>query len=217
MSSNIENLITRLSREGARKALPSPVAILAKWILLIGAYCLILIYFTGLRDDFNTKITHGMYLAELSLMLVLAITSALSASMLALPDINQKPWIRFLPLVPLVIFIVLLSYSTYATSALSMIDCIMLSRFDCVFYISFFSIIPGIFFFHSIHKAAPVYCCWAGSMAGLSAASFGYILLRIIDSSDDPFQLIIWHFLPVVIIMMLGMILGKYIFSKSWK
>jgi hypothetical protein len=217
MSKNLETLISKLSKEGAKQALPSPYRIFAKWLLLIVAYYLILIYFKGVREDFSIKITHGLYLIELFLMLILAVASALSATMLALPDVNQKPWIRFLPFVPLVLFTGLLLYSTFATSALSMIDCIMLNRFDCVFYILFFSIIPGLFFFYSIHKAAPVYCCWAGSMAGLSAASFGYILLRLIDSSDDPFQLIIWHFLPVVLIMMLGMILGKLIFPKSWE
>jgi hypothetical protein len=217
MSSNIEHTILKLVKEGPKKALSSPTYTLLNWIFLIIIYLSIVIYFKGIRDDLNFKITQSLFLIEIFLMLLLALSSALSASMLALPDVNQKAWIRFLPLIPLVIFTTLLAYSTFATSALSMIECILLSRFDCVFYIIFFSIVRASIMFYSIQKAAPIYCCWAGSMAGLSAASFGYILLRIIDPSDDPFQLIIWHFLPVILIMIIGMLLGGFISSKALK
>lgn len=217
MKARVKNTITSLAKEGAKRPLSSPSTTILRWALLIVTYSFIVIYLDGLREDFSIKISEGLFLIELSLLIVLTISSGVAASILALPDVIQKAWIRFLPLIPLVIFTALLAYSTFASSALTISECMMLYRFDCIFHLIFLSLLPACIMFYSILKAAPIYCCWAGSMAGLSAASLGYVLLRIVEKSDDPFKLIIWHFLPVILIMMIGMFLGKFIFSKALK
>jgi hypothetical protein len=72
--------------------------------------------------------------------------------------------------------------------------------------------------FYTIQKAAPIKCCFAGAMAGLSAGSFGYVALRLIsDKSDDATSLLIWHFLPVVGVVLISMMFGKIFLGKIWR
>ena len=77
-------------------------------------------------------------------------------------------------------------------------------------------ILPGIMMFVVMQKQAATKCCWAGSMAALSVVSFAYILLRLTCETDAPIILAIWHFLPALVVVMSGMIIGKVFLGKAW-
>lgn len=211
------DFIATLAKEGARKAFPSPSKVTIGWLLAIIAYFGLLIAFYGFRPDMAQKITQPVYLTELLGMTVTAIMAAWAASWLALPDTNQKSWVRFLPFIPLAFLMGMLVYGMFTNSALTLTECLKMGRYDCILRIVIYSLLPAGLMFYTIQKAAPVRCCWAGSMAGLSVASFGYILLRLIGKSDDPTQLLVWHFLPVFLIMAIGMMIGKTYLGRIWQ
>lgn len=210
-----EGLIAGLAAKGPGKPLPSPLAMTGKWLLALLLYFIVVTAFTGLRPDMAVKWQQPLYRMELAGILVTAVTAAFAASFLALPDVGQRPWIRFLPFLPLMFLAGLLWQSVAAGHAMPLIECIRAERYDCIALLALFSIVPGVFMFVTIQRAAPTRCCWAGSMAGLAVASVGYILLRLVDTSDDPSMLILWHFIPVMLITMAGMVIGKFYFRHS--
>ena len=106
---------------------------------------------------------------------ITAIMAAWAASWLALPDTNQKSWVRFLPFIPLAFLMGVLVHGMFTTSTLTLTECLKMGRYDCILRIIIYSLLPAGLMFYTIQKAAPVRCCWAGTMAGLSVASFGYI------------------------------------------
>ncbi|MEQ1789124.1 MAG: DUF1109 domain-containing protein [Rickettsiales bacterium] len=207
--------INQLTAQGARKPLPHPLAVAGKWLALLAVYFIVITVALGLRQDIASKWMQPLYLMELSGMLATAITAAIAASFLALPDIGGRPWLKFIPFAPLMVLVAFLLQSIVAGNAMPLIECIKLQKYACLLVITLFSIIPSVFMFIVIRRAAPTRCCWAGSMAGLSVASLGYVLLRLIDNSDDPTALIIWHFIPVMVITMVGMVVGKFYFRHS--
>lgn len=208
--------INKLTKEGLKKPFPRPQIVAMKWLVLMAIYFAVLVSFSGFRPDILEKLGQSLYLVELFSMLLTAIIAAYAASFLALPDSNQKSWIRFLPFIPLAFLTGILVRGIYTSDALSLTECLKLGYYQCIIHIVFYSILPGIMMFYTIQKAAPVKCCWAGSMAGLSVASFGYIALRLISKSDDPTSLLVWHFLPVLMIVMIGMMLGKLFLGRIW-
>lgn len=210
-------LIAQLAREGAHKPAPPPARILVSWLGFMILYFFVLLAIHGLRSDIGQKLQQSLYLSEILLMLAIALLSALAASWLSLPDANQKAWIRFVPLLPLGAFAGMLIYGMLTTSALTLSQCLQLARYDCVIRIILYGLLPGGIMFSVTSRAAPTRCCWAGSMIGLSVASLGYILLRLVDPSDDPTQLIIWHFLPVLFMTVIGMMLGGWLLGRVWR
>ena len=208
------DLISQLAHEGAPKAAPKASAVMLRLMMLATLYFILLVVIHGLRDDIGQKLQQSLFLTEVLLMLSIVLLSAMAAGWLSLPDINQKPWIRFVPLAPLGLFVGLLVYGMWNFSTLTLSECLQLGRFDCVVRIILYGLLPGAVMFYVTAKAAPTRCCWAGSMIGLCVAGLGYILLRLVDPSDDPMQLVVWHFLPVMFMMVVGMVLGRRLLGR---
>lgn len=215
---NNSEFINKLAGEGLKKdKFPSPHVVAAKWLILIVIYFTLLTVFSGFRADILEKITQPLYLIELFSILLVAIASSYAASYLALPDDNQVSWIRFLPFIPLIFLMGILVCGMCSPSSMTIMECIKMGQYHCIIHIALYGILPGALMFYTIEKAAPIKCCWAGSMAGLSVASFGYITLRLTSNGDDPALLFVWNFLPIFVIVMIGMMLGKIFLSHIWK
>jgi len=208
------DLISRLAHEGALKAAPKASAVVLRLLMLVTIYFVLLLVIHGLRDDIGHKLQQSLFLTEVLLMFSVVLLSALAAGWLSLPDINQKPWIRFVPLAPLGLFVGLLIYGMWSFSTLTLSECLQLGRFDCILRIILYGLLPGGIMFYVTAKAAPTRCCWAGSMIGLCVAGLGYILLRLVDPSDDPMQLVVWHFLPVIFMTVVGMVTGRWLLGR---
>ena len=54
----------------------------------------------------------------------------------------------------------------------------------------------------------------AGVNLILSIASFGYIILRIFEIPVNPLQMFIWHFIPVLLMLFIGLAFGKFLNNK---
>ncbi len=211
------DFIATLALEGSGKPFPRSSYVMIGWLAAITSYFGVIVAFYGFRPDMAEKLAQPVYITELLGMAATAIMAAWAASWLALPDTNQKSWIRFLPFIALAFTMGILVHGMFTTSSLTFIECLKMGRYDYIVRIIIYSLLPGGLMFYTIQKAAPVRCCWAGSMAGLSVASFCYILLRLIGESDDPTQLFVWHFLPVFLIMAIGMIVGQTYLGRIWQ
>ncbi len=212
-----DDFITTLAKEGAKNPFMHPSKVVVIWLTAIITYYAALVTLYGFRPDIAVKITQPVYLIELFGMILTAIMAAWSASWLALPDTNQKSWVRFLPFIPLAFLMGILVHGMFTTSTLTLSECLEIGRYDCIFQIILYSLLPAGLMFYTMQKAAPVRCCWAGSMAGLSIASFGYILLRLVDNNDDPTQLLVWCFLLVFLNMTTSMVVGQLYLGRIWR
>ncbi|MEZ5690300.1 MAG: NrsF family protein [Rickettsiales bacterium] len=210
-----DSLIDKLSVEKLEPPLPDPIIMASKWIFVTITYFAFITVFFGLRSDIAIKIRESDYIFDVSVMFIAATSAMIAASFLALPDSGQKGWVRFIPLIPTLIIAFFLIKGVTHENSMSMMDCLKKKEYECMASILIFSSIMGVFIFAAIRKAAPTLCCWAGSMAALSIASFSYIMLRLIDIHDDPMVLMIWHFIPVFIVTVAGMFLGKIFLKRS--
>lgn len=210
-----EQLIHQLSASGAKKPMRHPLTITAMWMGVFTLYVLLIMLVMGIRPDMPEKWIAPMFILEVGGMALVAITAALSASFLALPDEAGKPWMKYLCLFPLMLFLGVLIYGLNDDSTLSFPECIRRQHFPCSVEVILFSLIPSATMFYTLAKAAPTRPSLAGCMAALSGSAFGYVVIRMLDTHDDPMSLLVWHFSPVILVVLVGMIMGRWILGKK--
>ena len=210
-----EQLIQSMLDEGPRKPLPHPMKQTMYWLVGTLVYLGLFTGYMGFRGDIAVKLSQPTYLIELVLLFGLGVSSALAAFCLSRPDGHQMPWLKFVPLgFVLAWAVTAFSGPAAATNMADLFHSMTLGRFDCVWHILLFSALPGIALFVIARKGSTIQCCWAGTMATLSATSFGYLVMRLLEQNDNPAHLIIWHALPIMLMCLVGMLLGK--FALKW-
>ncbi len=207
---NTDQLIDKLVAEGAPKPLPHPIKQILYWALgalvYLAAFCL----FFGFRDDIAVKLAEPLYIAELVLMSLAALSAACAAVYLSRPDCGQMPWIKYVPFGFVVLWAAVAFLGFRDFGGLQIADIANQYNIDCPLTIFLFSLPPGIAMFILIRKGAPMQLCWAGIMATLSVTAFAYVGMRLVEMTDNPVHLLFWHALPVMIMSIAGMLAGKY-------
>jgi len=211
-----EQLIQNMIDDGPRKPLPHPMKQTMFWVIGTVLFLATLSGYLGLRGDIAEKFSEPSYFIEILSLFGLGVSSALAAFCLSRPDGHQMPWLKFVPFGFVVAWaIAAFSGSTAEINMVGLFHAMTLGRFDCIWHILLFSLLPGLALFLIVRKGATIQCCWAGTMATLSATSFGYSLMRFLEQNDNPAHLIVWHALPIVLICMVGMVIGK--FALKWR
>lgn len=210
----IEDMISDLAKDGAKKPFPSPLKVLGAWAAMLLLYIVGVFLYFPIRPDFLETLKTMPFLGQLGLAIVMVVSAAVSASYLALPDSNQKPWIRFLPLLPFILLIGMLSMAVAALGKAGLAGCLDMQQMACAKTVLLFSVLPSVLMVYTIQKAAPIHYFWAASMAGLAGSGIGYVLLLLIEPHENPAHLLIWHFLPVLLTTMVAMSLGKFVLGR---
>lgn len=213
---NTDLLISKIIDEGAKKPLARPHIQAAYWLSGALIYIFGLCAYNGFRPDLYEKLSTPLYGLELFFLGLMSVSTALAALCLARPDVHQKSWIKVIPFVLFMPWAMIAYFNSSGHIDFeSLYSSLCASKFDCPWHIAIFSIPPGACLFYIIRKAAPIQCCWAGTMATWSVASLAYIAMRIAEQNDNLAHLIIWHALPVMLMCMVGMVLGKI--SLKWR
>lgn len=210
----MEQFIKKLSDEGVAKPLPHPLVIAAIGLGIVFAYFMLMLVMIGLRPDIAIKLQQGWFVSELLIILYAVVAAIVAASYLALPDNGQKPWVRFMPTLPLAIMAIALGFLMTRPGAMTLAECIKAGHFACILHLIMFSIAPTALLFIAMVRAAPTFDGWAGAMAGLAGGCLGYALLRLMEASDDAIIMATWHMLPVVLVTVVSMLLGKRLLSQ---
>ncbi len=204
-------LISRLAAEGAKPAMSPPGRRVMAWLGVIVVYLAGLSAFKGMRPDLPEKLDNPFFWVEILLLLGTAISAALAAGWLALPDVGGRPRIRFVPLlflVPLGGYVLFQQLMPELTGA-KFIEEFGHTSWHCIWHLALFSIPPGILLFWLVKKGAPTKVQWAGGMVTLSVAALGYLVMRFVEPTDDALHLLVWHTIPLAAFCGLGICLGR--------
>ena len=208
----IDDLIGELAGEGARPPGLHPGYRCLVWLCVILVYLAGLSLVLGFRPDLGQKLAEAPYQLELVFLAAIIVTASLASAWLTLPDLNQQPWIRYLPLVPLAGFVLLVLATGKDIGWSGLMAGAAKTSVDCVWHILMFSVPPGLLIFLMMRQGATVRCCWAGGLATLTVSAFGYLCMRLIEPNDSVAHLLVWHMLPLVVMCILGMIAGRFVF-----
>jgi hypothetical protein len=204
---NIEDLISSLSKDAtARKPAPHPILLSLKWLAVAVAYLAVSLAISGVRSDLLMQFHKPLFSAEIIVLLGIFISTALSAAVLAFPDLYQKRALAFAPLWIFALFVVVILLAWFADEPPAPLP---MHSFECTMSILLFSLLPTIGIFYAMRKLASTHQHASGSIAVLFAFSIGAIWLRLYEPTDSIIHLIEWHYLPMIAVGTLGLWLGK--------
>jgi len=204
---NIDELVARLA-QGASPVKPAshPFMLSLKWIAVAVIYLGVSLAISGLRPDLMTALHDGWFLAELLSLLSIFIVTALSAALLAFPDLHQKRLLVFAPVLPVFVFLMLMYFSWLNDKPPAAMP---MHSFECTLSILLVALLPAVGAFYAMRQYASIHHRQAGSVALLCAFSVGALWLRLHEQTNSIVHVIEWHYLPMLLVAFVGMWLGK--------
>jgi hypothetical protein len=204
---DLDKLVESLAREAVPvKPAPHPFLLTLQWGAAAALYLVLSLWISGLRPDLLHKLHEPWFDAELLALLLLFVTASLSAAVLAFPDLHQMHKSAWSPAVAFALFLLVMLLAWRADNPPAPLP---LHSFECTASITLFALLPAAWTFLSLRRFASTHSRWAGSVALLSAFSVGAIWLRLHEISDSIYHVMLWHYLPMLAIGLLGWWLGK--------
>lgn len=141
-------------------------------------------------------------------MFFVAMICALSAFILTVPNSRNR---RF-DIVPLTVVIFWFCSVAYMLASSDVVD--SHAGLSCILCIIGLSIAPGALLFYMLKKAAPMKSGLVGLLAALSSLAFAGIGVQCLCAkSSDAAHVIVWHLMPVCILAVVGLLIGRVIFK----
>jgi hypothetical protein len=205
------DLINNLSSEvKPLQPLKKPSYWIAQFVLLSLVYYIIAQSFLGFRVDLSEKFSQISFIIEISLILLLLLFCLVSAILTIYPDSYQKPYLLKIPYLILLIITGFL-IAEFCAQPFDELPDINISHhtFECSLCIATIAIIPAFYFFYILHKGANLHYLQAGIFAVVAASTIGYLVLRMSEKNDFLPHLLIWHYLPILMLSVIGAYAGK--------
>jgi hypothetical protein len=178
-------------------------------VLLVGFFSVLFgVAFSGIRSDFQNIILTPSFITQSLVLLMLALLSTVSAMQMSIPSL-KKSVSQNIVLATLgfwaitLIYLLVNSNSPFAGWG-----------FSCASEILANSLAPSAALFFMIRNAATLNRFSTGWLVLTAGAAFGALATQLSCSYSDPFHLLIWHAVPVVVIGLLGISIGKFILKK---
>ncbi len=204
---SIDNLIDSLAMDAAPlKPAPHPLQLSLGWTAAAALYLVVSLWLSGLRPDLAQKLQETWFFAELAALALLFVATSLSAAVLAFPDLHQMRRTAIAPVGLFALFAAILFFAWRADVPPAPLP---VHSFECTISITLFSLLPAAWTFFSMRKFASTHYHWAGSIALLSAFSVGALWLRLHEVNDSIVHVLLWHYLPMLGIGLIGWWLGR--------
>jgi len=170
---------------------------------------LILMAFSGFRPDLSQQVHTPLFVFEVVSLLLLIASTALVAIWLSFPDLHQKPWVVFLPLIPVGLYVGCILYGVMNPEMETVLPEDAGNGINCVLCITMYSLIPGFWMFRTLRRHATTRPMLAGALSLLASASIGLLALKFLEGNDSILHLVEWHLIPIVLFGVLGAFIGK--------
>ena len=172
------------------------------------AYLIVSLAISGVRPDLLLEFHKPWFVAEIVLLAGIFVSTALSAAVLAFPDLHQLRRTAFAPAWMFALFALVMLFSWLADNPPSPLP---MHSFECTLSILLFSLLPSAGMFYAMRQFASTHLHLSGIVAVLFAFSTGALWLRLHEQTDSITHLIEWHYLPMIAVAAVGWWLGKKI------
>jgi hypothetical protein len=199
-----ENLIHELATRGQPiPRIERPFVRFLRWALFATLCVVAGVAAFGLRPDAGPAVRSPTFLLLAVLTLALGTSSALSAFMMSVPD-RVQPWLFAVPATVLALGLGVLAGDVVSAGSPRAGDGI-----TCVGKILALALLPSALLFHMLRKAAPLRLGGVGALAALSAVATGALGAQFMCRHDGPLHILLWHYVPVVLLSGVGILLGR--------
>lgn len=164
----------------------------------------------GLRADAGAALLKADVILQSAGLILVSILSAFGAFSLSVPGEEKGPLLRKVPLLAVGAWMVLLLALVVQGKGIAA----GMGLF-CVRDILLLAVPPGVLLFIMVRAAYPLKLGWSGALAALSVAALGALGTQWICRNDSPMHVLLWHFLPVVFLGLVGVVLGRRLLRRG--
>jgi hypothetical protein len=206
---NTETLIHNLALQ-CRPVRPigNPTSRFLVWITSTIVFLIAGVWILRPVPELWSLVTNPSFIFPTLAMLTLSLISTLSAFILTIPDSR----IRRFDALPLTVLIFWFALVAYMLATVDISD----SRpgLLCIVRIAGLSLVPGGLLFYMLKKAAPMKSGLVGILASLGSLAFAAIAVQCLcPRSYDVTHVVVWHFMPVSVISVVGLLMGRLMFK----
>lgn len=206
---NLDKLINNLGEEGAKKKLENVAKTTIFAVIFLTIYLIILLEIFGIRDDFFVIIKDFSFQAELFLNVFLIIFAIFLVVNFRLPSLENREFLIYILLSLFILF-----SSTVCFGCCEESDKICGAGYNCLIVIILFSLVPMFFLMAILRLGILTNYLVCVLAIGLASGSFAYLAERLVNVTQDRFHLIIWHFSPIFLVVLISSILVKKLIKK---
>jgi len=204
-----DDLIAKLSAEHkVVEPLPSFWERYLKWVA-ISVLCVFTgVSLIGLREDVGQVSKDPSFIIQNIVILVGALLCAALALILSVPGGEKRRIVRYLTAVPFLLWLFLLFWPAQQKGFYPGIG------MACAGEVFSLGIIPGVLLLMIIRRGATLERSYSSFFAFMGAAALGALGVQFSCHSSNVAHLLVWHFLPVIFLGILGVALAKRILKK---
>ncbi len=209
---NTDNLIAELSGKAAPVKYLSPMRICAEWLVVVFGSLALITCAHGLRADFADRMREPAFILELFLNVALLMRAGCAATLSSYPDRARIPALNNLLLTLFAGYSLLMFYQILSShgSAASMHEAP--HGVECLLCILSFAAIPAAWMAWRLRKLASTIPAIVGGAVVMMSMAAGCLGVRLIETETSGAGLFMWHYLPLVLFSLLGLVAGKKIF-----
>lgn len=171
-------------------------AVVAAWVLL------------HTRNDFIHKLGHPAYALQALLFALAAIVAATAALRAAIPGRQSRPDAIAFAVASVVVGTAMVAMQPISTA--DPLDMFIQAGRICAYHTCLLAAAPWAALWFAVKRGAPIRGGAAGLAVGSAALLFSFALMRIGCPNDERLHLLVWHFLPVVIVTALSALAGAF-------
>jgi hypothetical protein len=214
----LPEVIARLVHDGHPVTpLPSPLVRWGAWTLKAVVAAAIVTVLLGVRPELAVHLRDTRFVLAAAVTGILALTAAADAFLLSVPGAAPGRVARAIPLIAVIAWGGLLWTRMMAIGD-PVAEIIATPRHPaCVALILSISAIPGIWLFRMLRQAAPLETRWTGVCAALGALACGALGTQFVCPIDAPGHQLLWHFVPVVVLTLSGLVLGARLWPGTFR
>ncbi len=198
----IDQLGTRLQPV---KRLPRPWIRFARWFAAMGLCFGAAMALRGIREDLFQRLTDPLFVLSTLMILATATLSAAAAFQLSVPG-EERRWTRRVPLLALGMWVAMIAF--HAMSGAPLMGG---AGWGCARDVLLLGAIPGVLLFWMVRGAAPLKLNWTGVFVMLALGALGALGTQLGCHDDAPLHLLLWHFVPVILVGLSGIVLGRFL------
>ena len=205
---DIETLIANLSHEAAPQRAPQRLArSFLSWLVIAFVYGGLLVAIMWKpRPDLMIKLGQPLFLFEIIALILLSVSCGFSATLLSFPDLYQKKQLAYAPLfvIPLFVGSIVLEFLADDPPAPKPAH-----TFECCTAITIAALPLAFWMLARIRRMAPTQPTLTGATALLASFGISALALRLSEQTDSIRHIILWHYLPMIGMGVLGLGLGR--------
>ena len=204
-----DELISKLKFDIHSNVLDKRSGFLLKWSITNLIILFPVVFLLPWRENLMEAATALRFFLDNLMWLTLASVSAAIFYESLYPEVKLRGWNT---LILVILILLVLSASIFSEHNGTIMQEMDLYRGRCGFIIMILSIIQTPLFFSFGRKGASSVPGMTGVYAALSSASFACLLMQLICAHDNSFHLLIWHFVPIIILSFLSFYTARKLF-----